>query len=121
MSLIMRKPFFCICEADQHLCFSYTDSTIPLLPIKIRKPLAICGCTRRDVPVGVPLDLSTPAVMEWHELPKYNGIKTMLQGLRIQISQLIYGCTAWFMSDLVGNREDRFPHNEAHMIKQIFG
>ena len=33
---------------------------------------------RRDVPVGVPLDLSTP--VEWHELPKYNGI---------QVSQLI--------------------------------
>ena len=33
--------------------------------------------SRRDVPVDVPLDLS----MEWHELPKYNGI---------QISQLIY-------------------------------
>ena len=43
MSLIMREPAFCICEnkdadqlrgsreADQHLCFRYTDSTIPLL------------------------------------------------------------------------------------------
>ena len=41
---VMRKPAFCICEnkgadqlrgfreADQHLCFRYTDSTIPLLP-----------------------------------------------------------------------------------------
>ena len=40
----MRKPDFCICEnkdadqlrgdlkTDQHLCFRYTDSTIPLLP-----------------------------------------------------------------------------------------
>ena len=40
----MRKPDFCICEnkdadqlrgnreADQRLCFHYTDSTIPLLP-----------------------------------------------------------------------------------------
>ena len=40
----MRKPGFCICEnkdadqlrgnceADQRLCFRYTDSTIPLLP-----------------------------------------------------------------------------------------
>ena len=40
MSSIMRKPHFCLCEnkdadqprsnckADQHLCFSYTDSTI---------------------------------------------------------------------------------------------
>ena len=44
MSLVMRKPAFCICEnkdadqlrvnceADQGLCFCYTDSTIPLLP-----------------------------------------------------------------------------------------
>ena len=45
MSLVMRKPAFCICEnkdadqlhgnreADQRLCFCYTDSPIPLLPI----------------------------------------------------------------------------------------
>ena len=45
MSRDVRKPDFCICEnkdadqlrgnreADQRLCFSYTDSTIPLLPI----------------------------------------------------------------------------------------
>ena len=44
MSLAVRKPAFCICknkdgdqlrgncEADQPLCFRYTDSTIPLLP-----------------------------------------------------------------------------------------
>ena len=44
MSLVMRKPAFCICEkkdadqlrsncaADQRLCFRYTDSTIHLLP-----------------------------------------------------------------------------------------
>ena len=44
-SLVMRKPAFCICEnkdadqlrgnreADQRLCFGYTDSTIPLLLI----------------------------------------------------------------------------------------
>ena len=44
MSLVVRKPAFCICEnkdadqlrsncaADQHLCFRYTDSTIPLQP-----------------------------------------------------------------------------------------
>ena len=42
MSLVMRKPDFCICEnkdadqlcgkreADQRLCFHYTNSTIPL-------------------------------------------------------------------------------------------
>ena len=43
LSCVTRKPAFCICEnkdadqlhgsraADQHLCFSYIDSTIPLL------------------------------------------------------------------------------------------
>ena len=44
IGLVMRKPAFCICEnkdadqlrgnreADQCLCFLYTDSKIPLLP-----------------------------------------------------------------------------------------
>ena len=44
MSLVVRKPAFCICEnkdadqlcgnreADQRLCFRYISSTIPLLP-----------------------------------------------------------------------------------------
>ena len=43
LSRVMRKPDFCICEnkdadqlrgnreADQRLCFRYTDRTIPLL------------------------------------------------------------------------------------------
>ena len=44
LSRVVRKPAFCICEnkdadqlrgnreADQRLCFRYTDSTIPVLP-----------------------------------------------------------------------------------------
>ena len=44
LSRVMRKPDFCICEnkdadqlrgnreADQRLCFRYSDSKIPLLP-----------------------------------------------------------------------------------------
>ena len=44
MSLVVRKPAFCVCEnkgadqllgdreADQRLCFRYTDCTIPLPP-----------------------------------------------------------------------------------------
>ena len=81
MSLVMRKPAFCICEnkdadqlrgnreADQRLCFRYTDSTIPLLfKSEILKPLAIfCDCLVR------------------------------------------------FVSDLVGNPEDRFSHVAAHI------
>ena len=30
------------------------------------------------------------------------------------------GCTAVFMSDLVGNPEDRFSYNEAHLILELF-
>ena len=54
----MRKPTICICEnkdtdqlrcnreANQQLCFRYTDSTIPVLS----KSLAIfCACTARFV------------------------------------------------------------------------
>ena len=29
---------------------------------------------------------------------------------------IFYDCTAWFVSDLVGNAEDRFSHNEAHLM-----
>ena len=44
LGLVVRKPAFCICEnkdadqlrgnreADQRLCFRYTDSKLPLLP-----------------------------------------------------------------------------------------
>ena len=39
------------CEADQRLCFRYTDSTLPLL-FKIRNfklPACFCDCTARFV------------------------------------------------------------------------
>ena len=82
LSLVMRKPPFCIFEnkdadqlrgnreADQRLCFRYMDSTIPLLSkSKISRLAIFCGCR------------------------------------------------AWFVLDLVGNPEDRFSHNEAHLAR----
>ena len=77
----MRKSDFCICEnkeadqlcgkreADQHLCFRYTDRTVPLLSPKFQASSHLCGCTARIV------------------------------------------------SDLVGNPEDRFSHNEAQITQ----
>ena len=78
----MRKPTFCICEnkdadqlhgnreADQPLCFRYTDSTIPLLSKSENfQPLAI-----------------------------------------------FCSCTAWFVSDLVGNPEALLSHDVAQII-----
>ena len=32
---------------------------------------------------------------------------------------ILCGCTAWFVSDLVGNPEDQFSQNEAHLMKVI--
>ena len=60
MGHIVRKPTFCIgenkgavqlrsnCEADQHLCFRYTDSTIPLFS-KIKISSLFCASTARFV------------------------------------------------------------------------
>ena len=31
---------------------------------------------------------------------------------------IVCGCTARFVSDLVGNPEDQFSHNEAHMVRE---
>ena len=67
----MRKPDFCKCEnkgadqlcgnraADQHLCFRYIDSTIPLLTkSKISSHFIFCVCTAGFVSdlVGNPKD-----------------------------------------------------------------
>ena len=83
MSLVVRKPAFCICEnkkadslhsncaADQRLCFRYRYYNPPTSVIQFFKPLAIFCC-----------------------------------------------CTARFVSDLVGNPEDRFSHNQAHIYSK---
>ena len=84
MSRVMRKPVFCICknkdadqlrgnrEADQRLCFHYTDSAIPL-----------------------------------HPKSKFQASRHLL----------------WLYSpvyvDLVGNPEDRFSHNDAHIALNL--
>ena len=67
----MRKPDFCICEnkdadqlrgnrkADQRLCFSYTDRTVPLLPKSEISSL---------YPSSVPVQ--TGLCQTWSETPK---------------------------------------------------
>ena len=80
LSLVMRKPAFCICEnkdadqlrgnreADQCLCFRDTDSK-SLSFLNPKKPLAIfCGCTARFVSglVGNPEDRFSHSV--WRHL-----------------------------------------------------
>ena len=75
----MRKPAFCICEnkdadqlrgireADQRLCFRYTDSTIPLLP-------------KSEISSLSPSSVAVQPGMRrtWSETPKTGFLRTRL-------------------------------------------
>ena len=39
---------------------------------------------------------------------------------KVQFLAILCACTAWFVPDLVGNPEDRFSHNEAHINFSCF-
>ena len=77
---VMRKPAFCICEnkdadqlrgnceADQRLCFRYTDTTIPLLPKSEISSLSLSSVTVQPGLCGV-----------WSETPKTGFLTTRLK------------------------------------------
>ena len=44
----------------------------------------------------------------------YNSPSSKIR--KIKRLAIFCGCTAWFVSDLVGNPEDRFSRDEAHFI-----
>ena len=76
LSRVVRKPDFCICEnkdadqlreADQRLCFRYTDSTIPLLPT-----YEILSLYPPSVAV------QTGLCRTWSETPKTGFLRTRL-------------------------------------------
>ena len=45
---------------------------------------------------------------------KYNPFTSYIRNFKPLA--IFCGCTARFVSDLVGNPEDRFSHNEAHIL-----
>ena len=79
MSRVMRKLDFCICEnkdadqlrgnreADQRLCFRFTDSTIPLLP-------------KTEISILLPSSVTAqPGLCRtWSETPKTGFLTTRL-------------------------------------------
>ena len=81
----MRKPAFCICEnkdadqlrgnreADQRLCFRYTDSTIPLL---LKYEISSILLSSVAVHLGL--------CRTWSETPKTGFLTTRL---RLELSQ----------------------------------
>ena len=76
----MRKPAFCICEnkdadqlrgnreADQRLCFRYTDSTVPLLSISEISSLQPSSVAVQPGLCGT-----------WSETPKSGFLRTRLK------------------------------------------
>ena len=86
MSRVVRKPDFRICEnkgadqlrgdreADQRLCFPYTDSTIPLLPkSKISSLQSSCVVVQPGL------------CRTWSETPKTGFLTTRLNYNSLQI------------------------------------
>ena len=85
MSLVMRKPAFCICknkdadqlrgnrEADQRLCFRYRDSTIPLL-------------SKSEIPSLLPSSVAVQPGLNrtWSETPKTGFLmKRLILSMRV--------------------------------------
>ena len=96
MGLVMRKQAFCICEnkdadqlrgnreADQRLCFRYTDSTIPLLP-KYEISSLWPSCV-----------VAQPGLCgAWSETPKTGFLTTRLIWLSIDSRQQIFACMVY--------------------------
>ena len=111
MSLVMRKPAFCICEnkdadqlrgnreADQRLCFRYKDSTIPRLPKS-----EISRLYQSSVAVQPGL------CRTWSETPKthflttrlilcfYTEINQITAELSLNGHLVLYFCSCFFLS-----------------------
>ena len=89
LSLVMRKPAFCICEnkdadqlrgnreADQRLCFRYTDGTIPL-PLK------------SEISSLWPFSVTVQPVLcrTWSETPKTCFLTTRLISCSAELSMI---------------------------------
>ena len=109
-SLVVRKPAFCICEnkdadqlrgnreADQRLCFRYSDSTIPLLPLSVIPSL-------QPSSVAVQPGLCRT----WSETPKTGFLRTrlVLSCLQRTSKALISlcGCTLMLICSFVDQSE----------------
>ena len=111
MSRVVRKPDFCICEnkdadqlrsncaADQRLCFRYIDSTIPLLP-------------KSEISSLYPYSEGL-----YYLCSENKGADQLRSYCAADLRLCFRICTARFVWDLLGNPEDRFSHNEAHIIE----
>ena len=113
MSRIVRKPDFCLCknkgadqlrsncEADQRLCFRYSDSTIPLL---LKSEISSFWLFSELVQAGL--------CRTWSETPKTGFLTSRLRWYRIQKDHVMAPKMIIFlyMSRLVGKPTMWFPN-----------
>ena len=121
----MRKLAFCLCEnkdadqlnreADQHLCFRYTDSTIPLLPkseISSLQPSSVV--------------LQAGLCRAWSETPKTTYLTTRLKWQTdFQVISLIQSLTSSYDGNIQIYKKE-FSHiysrvNKYYGVLNIFG
>ena len=74
----------------------------------MRKP-AFCICENKDAD-------QLRGNREADQRPCFRYIDSTSQVRNFKPLATFCGCTAWFVWDLVGNPEDQFSHNEAHLI-----
>ena len=76
----------------------------------MRKP-AFCICENKDAD-----QLRVNREADQRLCLRYiDSITPLLSKSIFKLLAIFCGCTARFVSDLVGNPEDRFSHNEAHL------
>ena len=112
MSHVMGKPAFCICEnkdadqlhgdleADQHLCFRYTDSAIPLLS---KSEISSLQPSCEVVQPGL--------CRTWSETPKTGFLTT-----RLKLSFNYHYLFFWLMYCRFGNVRENLVFANIHEI-----
>ena len=73
------------------------------------RKLAFCICENKEAD-----QLRSKCAADQRLCFRYTD-STILLLHKSEISSIFSGCRAWFVSDLVGNPEDRFSHNEAQI------
>ena len=81
----------------------------------MRKP-AFCICENKDAD-QLRGNRETDQRLCFRDIDR--TIPLLSKSINFKLLAIFCGCTAWFVSDLVGNPEDRFSHNEAQIINKL--
>ena len=102
------------CEPDREVCSKMTKMLLYLFePGREKTGFFAYAKIKTQISCPVTAKLISAFVFAIRIVQSLNYLNPKFQASRLTI---FCGCTAQFVSDLVGNPEDRFSHNEAHFI-----